>query len=117
MYEERQDLSRTFVSIRGTPVLRATDEDRLIARDDHIARLPVHDGTTQGRAGFMYFVRCASAPAPRRLVHQHAVRSRNEQIRGRSLVRRLAKAEGRDGLRGGLMHGARLWYGCEECGT
>lgn len=98
-------------------MLRATDVDCLITRDDHIARLPVHDSTPQGRPSLMHLARRTSAPTPRRLVHQHAVRSRDEEIHGRDLVSGLTKAESRDGLRGGFVHGAGLGNGGERSGA
>jgi len=59
----------------------------------------------------------APTTAPRCLVDQHAVRGRDEEIHGWGLIRGLTKAEGRDGLRRRLVHGAGLGDGGEGSGA
>ena len=111
------DTQLTFICIRGTSALRTADVDSFITSDDHITRLPVHDGTPQRGSGLMYLARYTSASAASCLVHQHAVRSRDEKIRGWCLVRGLAEAKGCYGFCRRLMHDTVFRDGGERCGA
>jgi hypothetical protein len=111
------DTQRTFIRIRGTSALRTADVDSFVTSDDHIMRLPVHDSTPQRGSGLVYLTRHTSASAASCLVHQHAVRSRDEKIRGRRLVRGLAEAQGCDGFCRRLVHGTVFRDGGERCGA